>query len=205
MKVQLDNIGKRYKRDWIIKDLSHVFEPNSKTAITGPNGSGKSTLLKMLSGYLTPNQGSISFIHESTFLERENIFKNVSYCAPYTNVPSEFTLIELLRFQHSLKPFAQNFDVDQIPDRLTLGAHKNKLISNFSSGMRQRVKLGMALFSDASLVLLDEPTSNLDKAGIEWFSEAVSNHTSNKTVIICSNNQPAELGLCKENLALTTP
>lgn len=190
MEIKLDNIGKRYNRHWVFKDISCDFASGSRTSIVGANGSGKSTLVKILSGYLSPSAGQITFSINGIQLTRENIYKEVSVCAPYVNVPGDLTLIELLNFHHSLRPL--DCTTDEFVEICQLSAHGDKQIRHFSSGMQQRVRLSLALLTKSSLVILDEPTSNLDKRGIAWFQELLNSHSQGKTVIIGSNHNPDE-------------
>jgi ABC-type multidrug transport system ATPase subunit len=186
LEIKLENIGKRYNRHWVFKDVSYDFSTGSRSSIVGANGSGKSTLVKIIGGYLSPSAGKISFYLDGKELIREDIFKEVSFCAPYVNVPGDLTLFELLNFHHSLRPLSCT--TSEFVEICQLPAHGDKQIRHFSSGMQQRVRLSLALLTQSSLVILDEPSSNLDKRGIAWFQELLNSHSLGKTIIIGSNH-----------------
>lgn len=190
MKVTLDNIGKKFSKTWIFKGLSYEFLPGEKYAILGNNGSGKSSLIKLISGQSSPNQGVISY--ENT--EIEQLYKKVSLCAPYLDLIEELNLEELLLFVEKFKAFQEGYSVERIMNMFPF--KKDKWIKDYSSGMKQRVKLAIALFSDAELCLLDEPSTNLDEEGMSWLQEQLERIPSKKTLIIASNLE-REYSLCK--------
>jgi ABC-type multidrug transport system ATPase subunit len=199
MDIIADNLGKRYLRDWIFKGLSYRFEQGKTCAVLGANGSGKSTLLKVLSGHLTPTRGTLSFINAGKQVAREQVFQNTSYAAPYIELIEELTLEEAVRFHVNLKPLGPGFDTEKIIETLGYPRARHKEIRHFSSGMRQRLKLLLALASNSSVVLLDEPSTNLDQQGIAWYKKLVQDLTANRLVIIASND-PHDLELCDSQI-----
>lgn len=162
--------------------------------IVGQNGSGKSTLVQIISGYLSASEGVV--IYEG--IPSDQIWKQVSICSPAMGLYEDFTLLEHLQFTHGLKPFESSYSVKEIPEILQLEKHANKALKYFSSGMKQRVKLGTALLSDVSCVFLDEPCAHLDKEAEKWFSEFVISSKKNKTVIVASNASETELTGCSD-------
>lgn len=199
MQITLDNISKRYRFEWIIKKLSFEFEARKAYAILGPNGSGKSTLMRMLSGYLSPSKGKIEFSIDSKKIEVDDIFKKVSYAAPYIDLIEELTLSEAIRFHQRFKPFYQDIDENTIHELLNFKKSKHKPIKFFSSGMKQRLKLVLACASDTPILLLDEPTTNLDMQGVEWYLSLIERFTQNRLVIVASNIEH-DYGFCNETI-----
>lgn len=199
MEIQLDNAGKRFRLDWIFKALTYTFDPGKRYAVLGPNGSGKSTLLKVLSGHLSPSKGKVQFLAEGKAVEPEIIYRKVSYAAPYIELIEEFTLEEALRFHAGLKPFLPGFTPEGMLDLLALPRARRKEIRFFSSGMKQRVKLALAVCSDTPVLLLDEPATNLDVQGIEWYKNLVSTYAHNRLVVIASND-PHDAEFCPNHL-----
>jgi ABC-type multidrug transport system ATPase subunit len=195
MELKLDQVSKRYQYEWIFKNITLHIPALSHWAITGSNGSGKSTLLKCLSGINPVTHGSISYFSEGKEIEGNEIFKSLVISAPYMELPEEFTLRELLQFHFKFKRSADNISLDAMMDIMYLKAHENKPISQFSSGMKQRLKLGLCFFSASKLVFLDEPTSNLDEQGIVWYLQLVKEFSKNKTLFVCSND-PKEYIFC---------
>lgn len=187
MKLVLNNIGKKFPPDWIFKNIDFQFNEGQKYALIGPNGSGKSTLLKILSGHLTPSQGKLLPFLNDTLIPLDQLYKYISFAAPYMDLIEEFTLEESIEFHAQFKPFRNKMKVRDFMEILKLQKSANKPLKFFSSGMKQRVKLGLALFSDVPLVLLDEPTTNLDVEGADWYSEGINSLPKNTLLIVASN------------------
>ncbi len=195
MTIQLQNLGKRYRLEWIFRGMNHTFHAGERWAILGPNGSGKSTLLKVLSGHLTPSKGDIFFENQGVKIKEESIYKKISYAAPYIELIEEFTLEEVLRFHGKLKPFLPGFTPASIYELLALPRSRQKEIRFFSSGMKQRLKLALAVCSDTPVLLLDEPATNLDVQGVEWYKNLISEYAAERLVVIASND-PHDAEFC---------
>ncbi len=199
VRLSLQNLGKRFDREWIFRGLSLDLVPSEPLAVTGPNGSGKSTLLQVLSGAVPASEGTLSYRLADRPIEPEAIFRHLTFAAPYLELVEEFTLVELLRFHVRFKPLRRGLTPDGFAELLELSHARHKVLRYFSSGMKQRVKLGLALYSEASLVLLDEPTANLDAQGAAWYQQHVRQLPPDVTLIIASN-QPAEYDFCERIL-----
>lgn len=197
MKIILQHLAKRFNYEWIFRDLNHEFKDGNAYAITGPNGSGKSTLLKIISGQLTPSEGTINYSDNNSEINVNDIFQHVSYSAPYIDLIDDFTLKEYLEFHFSFKKIINNHTIDQLLEISGLNKHKNKSLKSFSSGMKQRAKLTSAILSETHILLLDEPTTNLDKEGVEWYLNLIQQNLKNRVVIVGSNME-REYGFCKE-------
>ncbi len=189
MRIELKDVGKRFVYEWIFRKLDFEFRYAGKYAILGANGSGKSTLMRVLSGHSSPSKGKIHFFDESgKEIPSDEVFRHVSLVAPYIDLVEEFTLEEALRFHLSLSKDGMDFKEVLEMTTLPKSAFK-KQIKFFSSGMKQRVKLAQAFGTGKSLILLDEPTTNLDKEGIHWYEELIKNHGADKTLIVASNDE----------------
>ncbi|MBL7800845.1 MAG: ATP-binding cassette domain-containing protein [Chitinophagales bacterium] len=185
MKIEVENISKRFGRQAIIKQFSYTFLPNKKYVITGANGSGKSTLLKMISGFLSFESGDIRYTKENEPISRENINTYISFAAPYIFIPEDLTILEAIAFQKKFKAFSKS-DAEIIAE---LNLVPNKKITELSSGMKQRLHLGLAFFTNTPVLLLDEPTSFFDK---EWklkFQDWVMEQQDKRMIILCSNDE----------------
>ena len=189
MKINLVNAGKRFNREWIFRNADLEFNASNSYAITGPNGSGKSTVLQCIGGMLQLSEGSIQFNTNNSSLPNEEVYKSLSFCAPYLDVIEEMTLIEFLQFHNQFKPFIKGFSISQIIEEVGLKEATGKQIRYYSSGMKQRVKLAQAIFSDVSILLLDEPCSNLDLKGIELYHFLMEKYCKDRLVIVCSNDE----------------
>lgn len=198
MRIKLTNLGKRYNREWIFRNLSYEFNSSKKYAITGPNGSGKSTLLQIISGGVIYNEGSIQYFGSNDqSITTEKIYRYVSLSAPYLDLIEEMTLVEFFTFHQKMKGWLNKLTVREIIMELGLEDAAHKQIRYFSSGMKQRVKLAQAIFSDVPVVLLDEPLTNLDEAGIKLYHSLISGFCADRMVII-SSNDPKEYSFCDE-------
>ncbi|HYC30383.1 MAG TPA: ABC transporter ATP-binding protein [Chitinophagaceae bacterium] len=192
MKIWLSDTGKKFNRDWIFRHLSCTFNTGRSYAIVGPNGSGKSTLLQMISGALTPSEGKIEW-----GVEADTVFSHVAICAPYLEVVEEMTVTEFLAFHGSFKPLVAG--VKDILSIINLTGAAHKQIRYYSSGMKQRVKLAQAFFSDAEILLLDEPCTNLDEAGYELYYRLIKEFSQHRIVIVGSNEEK-EILFCEERI-----
>jgi len=202
MKIHLENIGRRFNRDWIFRGINHTFIQGESYAILGPNGSGKSTLLQVLNGSLTPSAGKISYFYGDNEVDEENVFQHLSLAAPYLELIEEFTLSEVIEFHFKFKPYKAGMDKEGVIELLNMQSSKNKPIRYFSSGMKQRLKLALAFCSDTPMLMLDEPTSNLDSQGVQWYLGLVQQFAANRLTIICSN-QEHEYGFCGHQLNIS--
>ena len=200
--ITLNGIGRRFNRDWIFRGVDYVFETGGSYAILGPNGSGKSTLLQVINGSLAPSAGNLGYTLNGQLLEHEQVFKHLSLAAPYLELIEEFTLAEMIDFHFKFKGYLPGLDNNGVIEALNMGPAKNKLIKYFSSGMKQRLKLALAFCSDTALLMLDEPTSNLDTQGIDWYLQLVKQFAHSRMVIICSN-QEHEYSFCHQQLRIT--
>lgn len=199
MTIYLQNAGKRFRLDWIFRGLNYSFEKGKRYAVLGPNGSGKSTLLKVLSGHLSPSKGAVLFEDQGKKTAPEEVYRHISYAAPYIELIEEFTLEEALKFHAGLKPLLPGFTPSQLYELLALPRARSKEIRFFSSGMKQRVKLALAVCSDTPILLLDEPATNLDTQGVQWYKNLVADHAADRLVVIASND-PHDAEFCPMHL-----
>jgi len=190
MRIEVHGLGKTYNRNRIFHNFDYKFENNNNYALTGPNGSGKSTLLQNLAGLMLPTSGTINYYINDLIIPNEQIFKNLIISSPYTELIEEMTLLEFLKFHFKFKQLAKGINQHEICHIMGLADSINKQIKHFSSGMKQRLKLGIAFYSEVSLIFLDEPASNLDKAGFNWYLSEIDKVKDDKIIIIASNLEP---------------
>jgi ABC-type multidrug transport system ATPase subunit len=184
MYVLLDQIGKRYQFKWIIKGMTLEIPKGGRLAIKGHNGSGKSTVIKLLSGYLSPSSGSVKWMINEQRIDRENVFQHIALAAPYMDLVAEFTVKEMISFHCRSKGITSQ---DEIIEFCYLKEAADVQVQFLSSGMLQRLKLGLALKTPASFYLFDEPGTNLDNRGQEWFKRALELLPEQATVVVASN------------------
>jgi ABC-type multidrug transport system ATPase subunit len=202
MTITLNNVGKRFNRDRIFAGINHTFEGTAHTVILGSNGSGKSTLLQIIAGHSSASEGQLTFVHEEKNILPENLFRHISYAAPYMELLEELNLDEHLAFHAGLKPFRKFLRPEEIPALLGLEHARKKELRHYSSGMKQRVKLGLAILSDTALLCLDEPCSNLDQPAINWYQQLIEAHSDQRLILVCSNQQNHEYPFCKTGIRM---
>lgn len=190
MTITAENLCKRFNREWIFRDFNYHFQTGTY-AITGPNGSGKSTLLQVLWGQVPATSGTMLLSEAGVQVAEEDLFKHVSIAAPYVELMEELTLEEAIRFHFSFKKVRKEIGQDSLLDRMELTHARGKQVGHFSSGMKQRLKLGLALFSDVGAVFLDEPTTNLDTPSIAWYWRNFE-QIEGKACIFIASNHPEE-------------
>lgn len=200
MEIELTNIGRRFNRDWIFRGVNYRFVTGNSYAILGRNGSGKSTLLQLLAGSLTPSEGKIHI--NGKVDDDEDLYQSLSIAAPYLELIEEFTLSEMIDFHFRFKTYINQLDKNSLIELLELEKSKNKELKYFSSGMKQRTKLALAICSDTPVLLLDEPASNLDSQAISWYHNLITTYTENRLVVVCSN-QEHEYNFCEHHLHLS--
>lgn len=188
MEIELVNVGKRFSLDWIFRKVNFKFQSGLSYALTGHNGSGKSTMLKILSGGSTPSEGKVIYRWEGKELTQLQVAEKVSYAAPYIHLIDDFTLEEMLEFHFRFKRMKVN-SVEEMLDIIELKVHRDKIISKFSSGMMQRLKLALAILTESEVLLLDEPTSYLDEKAIQWYKNLLETYLDNRILIIGSNQK----------------
>ena len=203
--LELQNCGKSFNRRWLFRNLNLTFKTGESWAVTGKNGAGKSTFLLMLSSQLMPTEGKIIRTSDYNTVALEQAFAYSSLASPAMELPDEFSANDLFRLQKKLKPFRINHAEDEFAalcgyDRLTM----NKAIGYFSSGMKQRLKLALAVFCDTPLLFLDEPLTNLDNSGELFYARLIENYTHNRLVVVAGNRQD-EFGFCQHSVEISTP
>ncbi len=199
MNIITQNLGKKFRNEWIFRNLNYEFQSGQSYTFIGANGSGKSTLLQVLSGFMPHSQGLINYQNHQKFLTIDDYYKHLVIAAPYLELIEDFTLTEIVEFHVKFKPFKNNLSINEFIDFIELPNAKNKEVKFFSSGMKQRVKLGLAFWSDSEILMLDEPTSNLDAEAVSWYLRNVQEYSKNRLLILCSN-QPSEYEFCKNIL-----
>lgn len=202
MKISLEQVGKKFQRHWIFRDIDFTFSRPHTYAILGANGSGKSTLMRILAGMQTPSTGKVIHEMNGKTLDAAGIFPHVSLCAPGMDIIDEMTLREFLSFHFSHKRLQPGLSIRDVITLTGLERYADNPIGDYSSGMKQRVKLAQALFSDTPLLLLDEPCTNLDETGVNQYLDWIKNYSSNRLVIVASNDE-REYSFCEERILMS--
>jgi ABC-type multidrug transport system ATPase subunit len=202
MQIQLDHVAKRFGTEYILKEVSLVLTAGDHYILLGPNGSGKSTLMKILSGFLSPSKGRIRFTQADgqTILPTE-IWNKVAYAAPYIELVEEMTMRELIHFQESTRGFENGMHTEHVIALTELAHAADRQIRFFSSGMKQRLKIALALTTKADIILLDEPTTNLDQDATKWYMHNAKLHAANRLLVVASND-PTDLDIATHRIQI---
>lgn len=203
MNIQIDSLAKRFNKEWIFKSISLNVGSGEKLGIIGSNGSGKSTFIKLISGAELPSKGEITYSIDAAEIEVSEVYSKINFAAPYIDLIEEFTCKELIDFHLTFKHFQKGLTADEFIQLVYLKDAENKFVKNFSSGMKQRLKLGLAICSQSELLLLDEPCSNLDTKGIELYHKLMDSYNINRTTFIGSNEQTEELYKIQKTIRIT--
>ena len=189
MKISVETLGKRFNREWIFKNVTCIFEAGTTYAVVGPNGSGKSTLLQVLWGQMPASIGTVSYSLQQKQIATEDAYQSLAIATPYMDLIEEFTAKEMIDFHFKFKKPREGKSSEEILDCLELTHASNKRLSNFSSGMRQRMKLGLAFYSQVPVIFLDEPSTNLDKKSIQWYHSELEKLPADCLIFIASNQE----------------
>ena len=184
--IKLDNIGKKFYQRWIFKDISHDFGEFPRLALVGKNGSGKSTLLRIIGGQLTPTRGKLTATKGKASINPDSFFRFISWAGPFTSLYLDLTIEEQINLHFKFKACTLKNPQDLV-EILDLKNHKDKKLRFYSSGMLQRAKMGLAIFSKSDILLLDEPTSNMDPDNAAKILGLIEENLGDRTYILASN------------------
>lgn len=191
--ISAQKIGKKFYQQWLYRDLSFTLHNGEKLAILGTNGSGKTTLLRILAGQLSPTEGKVFYTKEKNKIPYENMYQYISWAGPHTALYPDLTLAEHLKLHFSFK--TPLLPIPQIIEKLNLTNEVNKKLRFYSSGMLQRAKVGIALFSNSEILILDEPTSNMDEANATYILALIEEYIGNRIYILASNLSREYIGM----------
>ncbi len=188
MVITLQKVSKRYTRHWIVRNIDFTFSSPKTYGIQGDNGSGKSTLLKMVSGFLSPSIGKISYVdNDGLVLSTDELYQHISIWGPYVSLLKNLSIREMIEYYVTNKSLIDGRGVQDVVDMIDLGISDSALVGSLSSGQGQRLGLALTIAADTPLLLLDEPGSYLDVEGKTWMHHWLSILGKNRLVIIASN------------------
>ena len=202
MIIDLNRVSKRYTYQWIIKNVTYTFEAGQKYAIRGANGSGKSTLLKILSGFLSPSKGTVNYTKSGKNLSHSEIYKSVSYAAPYLGSPEKLSVQEAITLHFRFKNIIHDQDEHWFYEQMNLPVKKSARLNELSSGQQQRLQLAMAILSETDILLLDEPGSYLDEPAKAWLQTLIASNIDDRIVVVASNDDD-DLKLCNHSILIS--
>jgi ABC-type multidrug transport system ATPase subunit len=203
MQIELKNLGKRYRYEWILKNMNFQFQSRESYAVLGHNGSGKSTFMQILSGYLSPSAGKIIYTLDNKVIDINVIYRYITFASPYTELIDELTLKESIAFHTKFKPLLNDLKKSDVLELMKFprNAH-DKAVQFFSSGMKQRLKLALSILSDCPILLLDEPTITLDREGINWYKNLLAEYAIGKKLLVIASNVEEDIQACKHKISI---
>ena len=195
-------ITKTFGRRLIFEGISFSYEENGVIGISGPNGSGKSTLVKIIADLLSPTKGKIIHKYQEKGIIPEKLHNHIGFVSPYLILYEEFSAWENLNYFAKIRGVKfEKERIEKLLDHFLLLNRKDDLVKAYSSGMKQRMKFIFALMHDPELLILDEPTSNLDVEGKNSVYKLIKEESRNNIVIVASN-ETADLDLCGDVIHL---
>jgi ABC-2 type transport system ATP-binding protein len=190
MDIVVENLTKKYGAQKAVDNISFKVKTGEILGFLGPNGAGKTTTMKIITTFLTPNDGNALVGNFSIKDDPESIRKNIGYLPENNPLYEDMPVIDYLRFVAEL----QQIDKSKINDRILemvnlcgLEGEKHKKINELSKGYKQRVGLAQALIHNPEVLILDEPTSGLDPNQIVEIRELIKKIGREKTVILSSH------------------
>ncbi len=190
MNLSVENIEKNFGDRRILRDINFSLESGQSAALVGPNGSGKTTLVKIVCGLIRPSQGNVQFRIKGEPIDPLDVYKHIGLVSPYLELYEELTAIENLNFFGRIKKISHLGDkISDLMKRVNLTGREDDPVKTYSSGMRQRLKYVFALLGSPEVLILDEPTSNLDVDGIERVYKIMDEQKQKKILLIATNDE----------------
>jgi len=203
IKISARNIAKTFNRRQIFSDISFSVAAPGSMAITGKNGAGKSTLAKIIAGVLSSTSGELNYEIEGKKLDDEARKAHIGFVSPYLNLYDEFSAMENLFLLMRIRSNGNTpkVQIDELLKQFNLWQRKDDSVRGYSTGMKQRLKYVFALAHAPSVLILDEPTTNLDEDGIKVVEQVVAEQ-KRSSILIVATNDSAEAGWCEQNIRL---
>lgn len=184
--LKVENLGKKFHSKWVFRKVCFESRPGDVVSILGPNGSGKSTLLKLIAGLMAPTEGKIN-------RPDQNFNRSIGYSGLDLQLYPHLTAYEHLRLGAKLRGIESN--VDSLLEKISLYSFAHTLVQTFSSGMKARLKLALAIQAKPKLLLLDEPEVSLDSKGSDLLSQIVDEQKKEGIILWATN----DLSVTKEH------
>ena len=196
--IKTQNVSKKFKKTYAVKDLSLSVRRNTVYGLLGPNGAGKSTLLKMITGIIRPTSGEIQFCGHPWKRKDLSVIGSLIESPPlYENL----TAFENLKVRATLMGIPTDRCKDVL-QKMDLIDDKNKKALDFSLGMKQRLGIALALLNQPKLLVLDEPTNGLDPFGIEELRKMLRDFAASGMSVIVSSHILSEVAQVADDIGI---
>lgn len=202
MQITLLDCGKSFNRKWLFKHLDCQLNAGEQWAILGSNGSGKSTFCLMLAAQVWPTEGTVQWQYQNCQVEPTKVFSHIALASPALELPEEFSFHEIIQMHKRAKPFLAENAGEEIAALCGFDTKTMlKPLYSFSSGMKQRARLSLAAMSDTPVLILDEPLTNLDSAGVAVYEKIVGSYAKDRLLVVASNRED-EYSFCNRKLEI---
>jgi heme exporter protein A len=197
LKLDVKNLAKRFGHRPVFQDISFSLDYGSSIAVVGPNGSGKSTMLRLIAGLLMPTSGEAVFYENNKRLDFDRLRRKMAMVAPYLSLYSSLTAAENLRFFSEVDGLRiDRQKIEEILARVGLENRADDRVGEYSSGMHQRLKYAVALLKNPEILIIDEPSTNLDENGRKIVYDAI-NAIRKDCIVIVATNEKEEYSLAE--------
>ena len=188
--IKVESLKKNFGERKVITSLNFEIRQGESVAITGPNGSGKTTLLKLLLSLLRPSSGKVTYFDNDRVLSREELRHRISFVAPYLSLYDQLSAEENLQFFTAVRGGnITGKEIDSLLLRVGLEGRGMDLVSDYSTGMKQRLKYAVALSNKPDFLLIDEPSSGLDDSGKAMMTALIEEQRAGSIIIIATNEK----------------
>lgn len=185
-----EQVGHRFGRHRLFAEISFALEGRGSICVAGPNGSGKSTLMRILAGVLEPTAGRVTWTSGGQYLSHPERHRCLGFVSPDVHLYAELTVLENLRFFARLRGLSSGDEtILHLLDRFELANEERKPYATLSSGLKQRVKYVSALLHAPEVLLLDEPTANLDRAGRRLVADVAQAQAQDGLLVVATNEE----------------
>lgn len=172
--IRCAGLGKRYGLRWVLRGVQMDLPAGECLLVTGPNGAGKTTLLRLLGGLESPTEGEV------------HATGAIGFAAPDLALYPNLTATEHLRFAATLRRVEPR--ARELLERVGLCDHADKPVGAFSTGMRSRLRLALAIQHEPAVLLLDEPTASLDAQGRAVVGEIIEEQRARGCIVLATNS-----------------
>ncbi|MEK6757277.1 MAG: ABC transporter ATP-binding protein [Bacteroidota bacterium] len=201
--LTVTGLAKQFNRRLIFRDISFSISAGDSLAITGKNGSGKSTLVKILCGVLSATAGTVQYAIAGKNLSTEHARNRLGLVSPYLQLYDEFSALENLQLLSQIR--SNDFPFDERSEEalklVGLWDRRRDFVRTYSSGMKQRLKYAFALLHRPSVLILDEPTANLDAEGVSVVKR-VADEQKRSAILVVATNDEDEAAWCRQRIHL---
>ena len=202
--IEVKNLTKQYGSNLALNHISFTLEPGAILGFLGPNGAGKSTTMNIITGYLSPSEGSVTVDGFDTLESPLEAKKRIGYLPEIPPLYTDMTVKEYLNFMYDLKKvkLPRKEHIAEICSLVKIDDVYHRLIANLSKGYRQRVGIAQALLGNPPVLILDEPTVGLDPKQIIEIRNLVKRLGEKHTVILSSHILSEVQAVCERVIVI---